>query len=221
MIKTFEDVHPDLYSQIPKDTFYSHVRKLKDNLPREIKIGNFYKDIAILAAEVKDGHTTAEFSSLVNTGILFFKKIFPYKIKILDDKVFVAKNYSYKENIEIGSEIIKINCIAVNKVIEDASRILSYENIPFRNYLLGNPFCLSMWNNYKDFEIIFKEKSTGKIKSITASGGLYAKINFQKEIMKRFPMKYLKSNFNVIKEYYLVLNSEELNYYAQDMTLLH
>lgn len=206
MVKKMEDIHPNLYDKITKEYFYSDVALLKSNLPEKIKIEDYYKEISGLLAKIKDGHTLPDISYLVNTGILFFKKIFPYKIKILDDKIFVIKNYSYKNDIEPGSEIIKINDAPTKQVIEETSGILSYESIIYRNYLLSNPLFLSIWNNYKDFKITYREKSTGEIKTISASGGLYSKISFQKDIMKSYMEPYyefeiLQSNIGYIEFY--------------------
>ncbi len=189
-VQTLENVHPDLYHNIGREQFHTLVKDSKENLPERITLEEWFKEISKITAVIKDGHTGPDFSFLANSGILFFKKIFPYKIRIIGEGIFVIKNYSYKDDIEPGSEILKINGIAAAEVIKQTSSLLSYENKIFRDVLLTIPFYFGMWNDFGEFEIEYLENSTDEIKTINTFGGIYAKIEFQNEIMESYSEPY-------------------------------
>jgi hypothetical protein len=57
MIRTFEDVHPDLYAQVSADTVALHRKRIESQLSDSLPALDFYRLIAPLAARFKDGHT--------------------------------------------------------------------------------------------------------------------------------------------------------------------
>ncbi len=101
----------------------------------------------------------------------------------MGDRIFVIGNYSYRENIPIGSEIVSINGVPSKEVIEKVSRLIRYESIAFRDYSLSLPTYINMWNNYRDYTIEYKDPSS-TLRTIKTGGSLYAKIQFNNEVMK-------------------------------------
>lgn len=202
MLKTIEDVHPNSYEQISKERFYSDVEKVKNGFPLKMKVEDFYRKVLMLNAEIKDGHTSPDLGYYFNSRYFFYKKIFPYKIKIVNDRIIVIENYSYKCKIPIGSEIIEINGISSNEVINKVSKLISYENEAFRNYYLSMPFSLSIWNNYEDYLIKYIEVNSNNYNTIETNGGLFAKINFIRQQMKKtksFEFNILRNNIGYIE----------------------
>ena len=202
MVRTIEETHPNPYGFISKEQFYSDVEKTKNEFPSRMKSEDFYKTVLKLNAEIKDGHTTADLSYFFSSRLFFYKKIFPYKIKIINDRIIVIGNNSYKDKIPIGSEILKINGIPSDKVIDEASKLISYENNAFRNSYFSMPFTLSIWNNYKDYLVEYKEVNSNETKEVEANGGLFAKFNFvleQIRIRNPYEFKILQNNIGYIE----------------------
>ena len=218
MVQTIEETHPNPYEFVSKEHFYSDVEKIKNEIPIRMKIEDFLKKILKINAELKDGHTSVDLGYFFNSGLFFYKKIFPYKIKIINDRIIEIGHYSYKDRIPIGSEILKINGIFSNKVIDEASKLISYENNAFRNYYLSMPFILSIWNNYRDYLVEYKEANLNETKIVKTNGGLFAKISFVRQQMSRenpYKFKILRNNigylefnkFNDLDKFCILLNS--------------
>lgn len=77
MVKTMEDVHPNLYEYASKEEFYRDIETLKRSLPEKISVKEFLKDLCGLTAELHDGHTGPGLENLATTGIAFEKGFFP------------------------------------------------------------------------------------------------------------------------------------------------
>jgi hypothetical protein len=56
-------------------------------------------------------------------------------------------------SIHVGSEIIEINGKTFSQFINEWSSLVSYENIPFRNYQITKPTKIGIWNDFKSFKI--------------------------------------------------------------------
>ena len=191
-IDMMEDVHPNLYSEISKEDFYSKADSIKSSLPEQISDIESYKVMAKLFATIKDGHTGVisvwnYFSKNISYA---FRKTLPYKFEIENERIFVSKNYFYRNTIPIGSEIIKINGKPSSQCINEVSKLFSYENIPFRNYRLQDPMIWGLWNNFKDFEISYIAPNSKEVRNIKSSGGIVSKIIFMNN------SKALGSNYN-------------------------
>jgi hypothetical protein len=184
LVTTLEDVHPNIYDRISKRAFAGEVSRLKERLPEQVEETELYREIAELCARIQDGHTGRGFNIFTRRGNILFKKIFPYRMKVQDDRLFITGNYSYKDDIPIGSEIVKINGQSPVDFVHAVSRMVSYENVPFRNMLVCNPLLIGVWNNWGDYTLEYRpplESGTAVIRSV---GGLYARMVFLNESMK-------------------------------------
>ena len=170
MVKTLENVHPDIYHSISKDSFQLKLNKEIEALPERITELEFYTLCARLTSFFKTGHTRPREDHLVSKYIV--GRSFPFETKIIDDRLFVTHNLSLLSAVPVGSEIIEINNKSIHQVIDEWSQLVSYENEAFRNYQITKPINIGIWNNFKSFDIKYIEYNSTNIKEKRVSGGI-------------------------------------------------
>jgi hypothetical protein len=181
-VKTLEDVHPNLYDRVSREEFADSVANIKERIPSSLEENELFVDISRLGALVRDAHTGNGYSYFMRRGNLFLRKIFPYKITVVNDRIYVTGNYSYKDDIPAGSEIVRINGLSSAEFIRRVSTLLSYETIPYRNTLVANPMFIAIWNNFKEYIVEFRLPASGELRTNRTSGGLYARIQFLRSL---------------------------------------
>ena len=204
LIETIEDVHPNLYDYITREEFHSEVTDYKNSINDKVTEMEFYRGISKLLALVKDGHTRTAYGFYGQRMRLIFLKVFPYKIKIQNNRIFVIDNYNYKNRIPAGSEILKINDLKPDQIIREVSKYCSYENNPFRNRLITDPKEIGLWNNFKDYIIVYKNPQNNKIVTIHSSSGFISKFLLLKDMTADYAFKTIDKNIG-----YLVFNRFE------------
>ncbi len=106
---TLENIHPDLYANIEKDSMDRYRSAISEKLNRPLTSLEFWKLVAPLIARFKDGHTTLYFPYQFRQDYLDKGgKIFPFEVSIKGDRIFVAKNYAGDSLLTVNSEILSI-----------------------------------------------------------------------------------------------------------------
>jgi len=172
LVEKLEHIHPDIYYCLPKDSFERILMDYKREMPDKISELEFYKGCARLTSLFKDGHT----NPLINGLQLAFRAIFPYKIRIMEDRIYVIDNLTWMGRIPPGSEIVAINGRSTVQFIDEMSRLVSFENIAWRNRLITDPFNIAIWNNFNSYTISYKRTDAGEILKVHASGGVLSKL---------------------------------------------
>lgn len=172
MITSLENIHPDIYHVISKDSFAKEMNNEIEDLPDKISELEFFKICARLTSQFRSGHTKP-MENLMGFKIILYKA-FPYQTKIIDNKLFVTENLSFFERIPIGSEIIEINGKSISKVTDEWRRLVSYENNAFRNYQITKPTKIGIWNNFESYRIKYIDYKSKKVKEKNVSGSIYS-----------------------------------------------
>jgi hypothetical protein len=181
-VRTLEDVHPNLYDRTSKRAFTDSVESLRRKLPGRVAEGELFRDLCRLASLVEDAHTGNGGRYFLRRGNFLFRCIFPYRIRIEDDRIYVTGNYSYREEIPAGSEILRINGMTGAECLTEVSRLVSYETIPYRNALVANPVSIAFWNDFRDYVLEYRLPISGQVRSVRTRGGLYARIQFLRSL---------------------------------------
>ena len=176
LVAKCENVHPDLYYHIPKESFSKILNKVKNNLPDKISELQFTKVCFQLCSHFKDGHTKPLLNLLEKRNQWFFKCSFPYKINVIDNRLYISDSFVPVGGIPLGSEIIEINGKTANEFISEMETLLSYESDTWRNTLLSDPNKIAMWNDFNSYKLKYKKKGSDKILETTAAGGIISKI---------------------------------------------
>jgi hypothetical protein len=205
MVEKFENIHPDLYHNVPKDSFSLILNETKKNLPDKISELEFYKVCSRLTSLFKDGHTHATPNILNNRMQLAIRAIFPCKIRIINEKIYVIDNLVLFGKIPVGSEIVGINGKSPSQFINEMSQLISYENVAWRNKQISDPFTIGIWNNYKSYGIMYKKPGSDKISRVKSSGGFFSKMYifylFKMERPEELVFKMLPGNTGYIGFY--------------------
>ncbi|MDD4636443.1 MAG: S41 family peptidase [Bacteroidales bacterium] len=172
MIEKLEHIHPDIYYCLPKDSFEQVLMDYKKEMPDKISELELYKGCARLTSLFKDAHT----KPVINFMQLAFRAIFPNKIRIMEEKIYVIDNLTWMDRIPPGSEIVAINGRSTSQFIDEMSQLVSFENIAWRNRLITDPFNIAIWNNFGSYTISYKQADTGKIVKVHTSGGVLSKL---------------------------------------------
>jgi hypothetical protein len=91
--------------------------------------------------------------------------------------MFVTGNHGYRNQIPEGSEILAIQGKATPVVISEVATLISWDHAPFRDELAAQPFYLSLWNDFGDFTVTYRPPGTTTDQTVSASGGLWAKLH--------------------------------------------
>lgn len=170
MVSSLENIHPDIYHVISKDSFAQELDNEINNLPERITELEFFKVCARLTSHFRTGHTKP-MGNLLGAELIL-KRAFPFETIVNDDKLFVTENLAFFSAIPVGSEIIEINGKNISHVIDEWSSLVSYENIAFRNHQITNPTKIGIWNDFKDFRVKYVDYKSNKIKERNVNGGV-------------------------------------------------
>lgn len=174
MIESLENIHPDIYHLISKDSFLIEMNNEIDNLPEKVSEVEFFKVCARLTSHFRTGHTTPMRN--LSESKFPFRRLFPFETKFINDKLFVIKNLTILNSIPIGSEIIEINNKSINQVINEWSKLVSYENLAYRNRQITMPVNISIWNDFNSFKIKYIDYKSKTIKTKRVSGSVCSNI---------------------------------------------
>jgi len=205
LMEKLGNIHPDLYHSVPKDSFLLILNNYKNSLPDKISELEFFKGCSRLTSLFKDGHTHTTSDILNGRMQLAFRAIFPYKIKIIEDKIFVLDNLVLFGQIPVGSEIIEINGKSATQFIGEMSQLVSYENYAWRNHLITDPFTIGVWNDYNSYKIKYKSPEGNNIIHVNSSGGFFSKMyifyRFMTERQKELVFRVLPDNIGYLGFY--------------------
>lgn len=184
LIEKLENIHPNLYHSISSDDFSRNVELTKDNLPEKANEVELYKELSRLLALLHDGHTRPGESFYQKRLKILFFKLFPYNIRITNDRIFVVGNYSFKNKIPPGAEILEINGIKPVEFIDQLKQLLSFDNRHNFQAQLQNPVLIGLWNDFKDFDIVYKNPQNETARKITSRGGLISNLSIMNRMLK-------------------------------------
>jgi hypothetical protein len=176
LVQTLQDVHQDLYHNTSKASFDSLLDEYKRIMPNDISELDFYRDCSRLTSRFKDGHTRIMNDILDKRMQFAIRAIFPYRIRIIDDRMFVIDNLTLLHRIPPGSEIVAINGKSAVQCISELSQLVSYETIGWRNTLIVDPFTIGIWNGFNSFTIDYRRPGSNDVSQVESSGGMFSKM---------------------------------------------
>lgn len=177
MVQMLERVHPNPYHSLTRDEFKSAVEACRRDLPERVSNVEFKRKVARLLAKIGDAHTRFAFTHEMSPSILF-SKAFPYRIRIVDDRIFVVGKYGYRSAIPCGSEILSINGYDANQIEAEVSQYAGIENEVGRTYAAQNPMTIGLWNSFGDYRISYRSSLDGHTRRVKASGGFVSQVSY-------------------------------------------
>jgi hypothetical protein len=137
------------------DLFDKTYNSLTENTPTE----DYYLKLRYIMASIKHGHNslTLPHEEGVNyrlSSLAKSKKFFPFAIRILNNRVFVAVNTSANDKLTTGTEILSINGESVSKILEKQLPLM-FANGQNTSFKYGN------LENYYQFHYLYNLMNRG------------------------------------------------------------
>lgn len=137
--------HPSLYEFIPKQQLDFKFDSVKQSITQPLTPIQFYKKLAPVVAEVRQGHLrlrmpnkklTQQQREIIKKKSGLFSQ-FQYVVE--DNRLFIKENKDSVKNIAKGTEILKINDIPTQDLLKEYSRFFSSDgyNSTFKKYILA------------------------------------------------------------------------------------
>lgn len=152
LVRTLEDVHPNLFLQIERTSFNRQVDSLSGVLKDALSPREFWVLTAPLVASVGDGHTFLAFprnswKSYLKSGGRFF----PAELRIEDGKGFIKKALTDYPELTAGSEILAINGVPFPELTKTMRQRVSGERLAYRENAVSRLFAPLLWALYPEW----------------------------------------------------------------------
>ncbi len=144
-----KDLHPKLYWYISQEKLTYKFDSLKSTITKPLTSFEFYKKLAPVIGEVREGHvflypmtkkmTKKETKALIKKGV---GPISQFEFELFDNKMYVVKNKSYDKSIKVGSEVVEINGKKTDEYLKDYNPLLASDgyNTTFKTNKLPKNF---------------------------------------------------------------------------------
>lgn len=224
-----EEIHPNLYAHTSKTDIDKLIQKTKAEINNPMTRKEFSLKLIPIVTSFNDAHTSLSLPIEERTDYLKNGgRIFPFEVKISDNRLFVKINYLSNSEIEINSEILAINGDPCSKILAEMRKYVSAELELYRDiriesdfrrllwfiYGIGNNITLSISQNgltnekkiegisLKDFEnkiAIQNASATSRSFSFYQLDGNIGVIDFRQMVLKKEFKNFLDSVFTVVK----------------------
>lgn len=128
MIKTMEDVHPDLYFNFPKEKAKARLEEIKNELHDGYSRIDFFYRAARLVAHFCDGHTQVympneEYFKYKDSDGLFF----PFEVDCSSGKITIVRSFSKEIHPRQGAIIASINGYSAEEILDSMITLFSFK----------------------------------------------------------------------------------------------
>ena len=187
-----EEGHAGLYIYSPKEIMDEIFENVKAEIQQPMTEIEFFRLLAPLIARIKDGHTSLSPSESYINYAETAPNRFPFKLKFIDNKAYILRNYSDNSNIHHGAEIISINGRSMNEILQlmflntsaDGSILTSkYRDLESTNYF-GLMYNLLFGESLK-YKIKYRNSGSEKENEAEIAGANLEKL--QATFAKRYP----------------------------------
>ncbi len=106
------ETHPAVNEFISKSEWNNLIKRQREKIQDRMMITEFNKICAPIVTKIGCGHTNL-YNLEYNADTKKYLVYLPYKVEIIGDEVFITKNLSYNNPIDLGAKIIKIDGINI------------------------------------------------------------------------------------------------------------
>lgn len=134
LLRTFEDVHPNLYINRPRDSVAADRQRVVASMPATMTRAELWARLAPLAASFGDGHTSVylpreEVARMQSAGA----PLFPPSV-VQDDAghLIVSAPLARSAGIQAGDRIVSLNGLSADSLVGAWTAEISGENLKYR-----------------------------------------------------------------------------------------
>ncbi|MCU0323960.1 MAG: S41 family peptidase [Spirosomaceae bacterium] len=170
-----EKFHPDPYKYTNKVRFEHIYDSLSNTITGKYSLRDTYFTVLPLVQAVQCGHTyLLPDRRLLSKGNAYTNrpKFFPFSVRLINDRMFISRNYSSDKKLSRGTEIIAIDAQPIGKIMTQLDRISFYngdgDNPQAKRYYSVREFrkLYYLWKGEQEvFEITYRRPGQDKPKS--------------------------------------------------------
>lgn len=187
--------------------------KTYNSLTENTRTEDYYLKLRYIMASIRHGHSVISLPQ--ENGVNYrlgalakSKKFFPFTIRILNNRVFIAVNESSNEKLTAGTEILSINGESVGKIIEKMLPLM-LSNGQNKTFKIGN------LENYYQFHYLYNLMNPNverfKIEAIPYGSKKKQAFEIEGELPQTISERYEKITGKAIGEYINLLQYRVLD----------
>ena len=125
--KSLIDLHPGLYNHQSAADFQTLIQAFENEIGDVTSQREAFRMVAWIVASTDERHTVLDYMNpssefpLVNSYAGEKNPVFPFRLKYIDGKVYIWRNYSRASGIPIGSEVLEIDKRKVSNILDHMS----------------------------------------------------------------------------------------------------
>ena len=189
LLESLNNIHPTFNQYLSDNFFKTKIDSIKKAIHQPISLHEFFKVVQPLISV--DSHTSLRFDGKIYPEVdaLFF----PFKILIMNNKIYIKENLSSNEDIKKGMIIESINGLQSSKIIDHLSKYISHDGSRIRPYKIAREFQIFyrlVYGNFSEFSLVFNDN--GKRNQISVPGIKLE--NFGSESKPQFDSRMLENS---------------------------
>ena len=115
--RTLLEIHSGIYRYTPKAELDESFDKVSKQFDHPMSGLEFYRMLAPLIARIKCGHTSVDPPASIEQALNQTIPLFPFDVEVLEDKVYVNREYSREDYHLRGFQIREINGIPIERIV--------------------------------------------------------------------------------------------------------
>jgi len=178
-----EKYHAGLYRYTSKDEMNRVFDQAMNNIDHDMDAVDFYRLITPYVASINCGHTRTRLPDGVRTKFQKNELFLPFKVKIIDKKVYVLDYFGKGGVLTPGTEILEINSNSIAQirgkvfVSLPSDGFIETSKIRYWERDFSYLYTLFMDQSIEDYQL--KIKDEGGIKTVIVEGVQFNKIPYQ------------------------------------------
>lgn len=142
--KHLEQKNPITYLYNSKELVQKQFDELEKSINHPMTEIEFYKLISPISSMIYDGHNLIMPSDLFLSEFDKSTNNFPCYLQLLNNELYVIKNMSNNDSIDLGDKVLAINGLSTEKIIERLFKVLPQEG----NQTQYPEYLISEWFNF-------------------------------------------------------------------------
>jgi hypothetical protein len=207
--------HPDLWADADSSVTEQRWKEIRKKINRPMKRWEFVELVAPATTQYNDGHTALTYDfefEEVEQLIARNGKIFPYRVKLYDDTLWIIENWKDSSALYRGMMVKSINGISTQDIIKRILPVVPADHHRMKEASFSRLFPFLLWSLYgweDQYQIVLQATYEQKSISIKAEG-----ITMNGFFQRQFPRK--KWNLQLFKEQQLaIISCSSYNNYAE------
>lgn len=185
--------HPDLWAEVDSIATEKKWQEHREKINRPMKRWQFLELVAPLVTQYLDGHTNVFYdfdSEEVKDLETRNGKLFPYRVRLYNDSLWITDNWKDSSALYRGSLIQSINDVSIKDIISRLSPIAAADHERGREATISRLFPYLLWAVYgweDTYKIQAYDPSNKKAQTISTSG-----LTLGEFMQRQFPRKRWK-----------------------------